>query len=59
MQANQPAIAIPVFKKVLALSPEEPQSYRDLGLAYAADKQAQKAINTLLVHGMDVSRRLG
>jgi hypothetical protein len=48
MQANQPAIAIPVFKKVLALSPEEPQSYRDLGLAYAADKQAQKAINTLV-----------
>ena len=48
MQANQPAIAIPVFKKVLALSPEEPQSYRDLGLAYAADKQAQQAINTLV-----------
>ncbi len=48
MQAGQPAIAIPVFKKVLVLSPEEPQSYRDLGLAYAADKQAQKAINTLV-----------
>ncbi len=47
MQANQPALAIPVLKKVLALSPEEPQSYRDLGLAYAADKQAQKAIDTL------------
>ena len=48
MQAGQPAIAIPVFRKVLVLSPEEPQSYRDLGLAYAADKQAQKAINTLV-----------
>ncbi len=48
MQANQPAIAIPVFKKVLVLSPEEPQSYRDLGLAYAADKQTQLAINTLV-----------
>ena len=47
MQANQPAIAIAVFKKVLVLSPEEPQSYRDLGLAYAADKQTQLAINTL------------
>ncbi|MEP7156360.1 MAG: VIT domain-containing protein [Betaproteobacteria bacterium] len=47
MQAKQPAMAIPVFKKVLALSPEEPQSYRDLGLAYAADKQAQKAIDSL------------
>jgi Ca-activated chloride channel homolog len=40
-------LAIPVFKRVLELSPEEPQSYRDLGLAYAADKQAQKAIDSL------------
>ncbi len=48
MQANQPAIAIPVFKKILMLSPDEPQSYRDLGLAYAADKQTQLAINTLV-----------
>ena len=47
VQAGQPKLAIPVFKKVLVLSPEEPQSYRDLGLAYAADKQAQLAINTL------------
>ena len=48
VQAGQPQIAIPVFKKVLVLSPEEPQSYRDLGLAYAADKQPQKAVDTLL-----------
>ena len=47
VQAGQPQIAIGVFKKVLVLSPEEPQSYRDLGLAYAADKQSQQAINTL------------
>ena len=47
MQARQAALAIPVFRKVLALSPEEPQSYRDLGLAYAAGKQAQKAIDSL------------
>ena len=47
MQAQQPALAIPVFKKVLALSPEEPQSYRDLGLAFAADKQPQRAIDSL------------
>ena len=47
VQAGQPQIAIPVFRKVLVLSPEEPQSYRDLGLAYAADKQSQKAIDTL------------
>ena len=47
VQAGQAKLAIPVFKKVLVLSPEEPQSYRDLGLAYAADKQSQKAIDTL------------
>ena len=47
VQAGQAKAAIPVFKKVLALSPEEPQSYRDLGLAYAANKQAQLAINSL------------
>ncbi len=48
VQAGQPKLAIPVFQKVLVLSPEEPQSYRDLGLAYAADTQAQLAINTLV-----------
>jgi len=48
MQAKQPALAIPVFRKVLALSPEEPQSYRDLGLAYAAGGQAQKAVDSLV-----------
>ena len=47
LQANRPALAIPVFRKVLELSPEEPQSYRDLGLALAADRQYQKAIDTL------------
>lgn len=47
MQANRPQLAIAVFKKVLVLNPEEPQSYRDLGLAYAADKQPQKAIDCL------------
>ncbi len=47
VQAGKPGLAIPIFKKVLALSPEEPQSYRDLGLAYAADKQTQKAVDTL------------
>jgi len=47
-QAGQPALAVHVFRKVLVLSPEEPQSYRDLGLAYAADKQHQKAIDMLI-----------
>jgi Ca-activated chloride channel homolog len=47
LQAGFPAVAIPVFRKVLELAPEEPQSYRDLGLALAAAGQPQKAIETL------------
>lgn len=47
VQAGRPTLAIPVFRKVLELSPEEPQSYRDLALALAADKQHQKAIALL------------
>lgn len=47
LQARRAALALPVFKKVLALSPEEPQSYRDIGLAYAADRRFQKAIDAL------------
>ncbi len=47
MQASRAELAIPTFKRVLELSPDEPQSYRDLGLAYAADKQAQKAVDSL------------
>ncbi len=39
--------AIEVFQKVVPLSPEEPQTYRDLGLAYAQAGNDQKAINTL------------
>ncbi len=47
MQAAEPRLAIPVFKRVLELSPEEPQSYRDLGLAYAATGQTQQAVDLL------------
>ena len=47
LQAGAPKLAIPVFQQILELSPEEPQSYRDLGLAYAADKQYQKAVDSL------------
>lgn len=47
MQAEEPKLAIPVFKRVLELSPEEPQSYRDLGLAYAATGRTQLAVDTL------------
>ncbi len=47
MQAGRADLAIPVFEKVRALSPDEPQSHRDLGLAYAADGQSQKAVEAL------------
>ena len=47
LQAGQPRLALPIFERVLELSPEEPQSYRDLGLAHAADHQFQKAVDTL------------
>jgi tetratricopeptide (TPR) repeat protein len=47
LQANRPQLAAVVFRQVLALSPEEPQSYRDLALALAADRQFQKAVDLL------------
>ena len=47
LQVGEAKLAIPVFRKVLELSPEEPQSYRDLGLALVADRQYQPAIHTL------------
>jgi len=47
MQARQPALAVRVFKEVQRLSPEEPQSYRDLGLAHADAAQWQDAADQL------------
>lgn len=47
MQAGQPALAIPVFKTVQRLSPNEPQSYRDLGLALAEANQWQDSAEQL------------
>lgn len=47
MQANAPELALPIFEKVQRLAEEEPQSFRDLGLAYAATQQDQKAIDLL------------
>ena len=47
MQAERPKLAVAVFRKVVELAPEEPQSFRDLGLAYAADHKHQNAIDTL------------
>ena len=47
VQAGQAALAVPVFRRVLALAPHEPQSHRDLGLALAADGQHQAAVDAL------------
>jgi hypothetical protein len=47
MEANAPELAIPVLQKVLRLAEDEPQSFRDLGLAYAAAGHYQEAIDSL------------
>lgn len=47
MQADAPALAVPVFQQVLAMGQEEPQSFRDLGLALAAAGKPQQALAPL------------
>jgi hypothetical protein len=47
MQAGAPELAIPVLEKVQLLAEEEPQSFRDLGLAHAAAGHHQQAIDQL------------
>ncbi|WP_315388572.1 VIT domain-containing protein [uncultured Stenotrophomonas sp.] len=44
MQAKAAALAVPVFRDVLALGEEEPQSFRDLALALEADNQPAEAL---------------
>ncbi|CAN7435331.1 VIT domain-containing protein [Pseudoduganella sp. LjRoot289] len=47
LQAGAPQLAAQVFEQVLLLAGEEPQSYRDLGLAYAAAGRHQLAVDNL------------
>ena len=47
MQTGSPEFAVVIFKKVLEIGEEEPQSYRDLGLAYEAVGEYQKAVDSL------------
>jgi hypothetical protein len=47
MEAGAPALAVPVLERVQELAEEEPQSFRDLGLALAASGQEQRAIGQL------------
>jgi len=44
---NQYKLAIQVYKKILELRPEEPQSYRDLALAYEANNEIRKSYDLL------------
>jgi tetratricopeptide (TPR) repeat protein len=46
-QADESELAAATFQRVLELAPHEPQSSRDLGLALAATKQPQAAIEAL------------
>lgn len=47
LQAGAPELAVPIFEKVQYLAEEEPQSFRDLGLALAAAGHPQQAIDRL------------
>jgi Ca-activated chloride channel family protein len=47
LQAKQPQLAIPVLRTVQRLSPNEPQSYRDLGLAHNDAGQWQDSADQL------------
>jgi tetratricopeptide (TPR) repeat protein len=47
LEAKRPAQAVVIFKRVLALADDEPQSFRDLGLAHEAAGDHQQAIDRL------------
>jgi len=47
LQAKQTQLALPILQQVLVLSPNEPQSWRDLGLAYAEEGNLQLAVDNL------------
>ena len=53
MQAKAYPLAVQVFRQVLEMADEEPQSHRDLALALAADGERQEAIR----HLYDVATR--
>lgn len=47
VQARRSDLAVPVFERISELAPNEPQSWRDLGLALAESGQPQRAVNAL------------
>ncbi len=46
-QARMPERAVPVFERVAELAPNEPQSWRDLGLALSDSGEPQRGVNAL------------
>lgn len=46
-QARRHDLAVAVFERVSELAPNEPQSWRDLGLALAESGKAQRGVNAL------------
>lgn len=47
LQAHRADLAVPVLERVLELAPDEPQSWRDLGLAQAENGKRQQAVASL------------
>jgi Ca-activated chloride channel homolog len=47
VQARRSDLALPVFQRISELAPNEPQSWRDLGLAFAETGDAQRAVDRL------------
>jgi Ca-activated chloride channel family protein len=47
LQADVAQLAVPMFENVRRLAGDEPQSFRDLGLALAAAGRRQEAVDTL------------
>jgi Ca-activated chloride channel homolog len=47
VQARRADLAVAVFQRVSMLAPNEPQSWRDLGLALADTGEAQRAVDNL------------
>lgn len=46
LQMNETSMAVELFEKITELRGEDPQSFRDLALAYQEDGQYQKAFDT-------------
>jgi tetratricopeptide (TPR) repeat protein len=48
MNEGEPDLAIEIYREITRLRPEEPQSFRDLALAYIGNNQFQEALDAFL-----------